>query len=109
MRSLAILVLPFPAALVAQTVTVTAPAPFKARPVPNGPVKVGPAKGTVVVVGGGAMGPEIYKAFIDAAGGPDAIIPDLPNAGGSDTVARHTGRALRPTGSPEREALVTLA
>src|SRR6476661_8397039 len=47
--------------------------------------KVGPAKGTVVVVGGGSMGPEIYSRFIAAAGGPDALIIDVPTAGG-DTV-----------------------
>jgi cyanophycinase len=44
--------------------------------------KVGPSNGTVIVVGGGAMGPEIYKTFIDAAGGPDALIVDVPTAGG---------------------------
>lgn len=47
-----------------------------------GSIKVGPPNGTVIVVGGGAMGPEIYKAFIDAAGGPDALIVDVPTAGG---------------------------
>src|SRR5690349_19656531 len=47
--------------------------------------KVGPAKGTVIVVGGGSMGPEIYSKFIEAAGGPDAIIIDVPNAGGADS------------------------
>lgn len=30
------------------------------------------------------MGPEIYKAFIDAAGGPEALIITVPNAGGGD-------------------------
>ena len=42
---------------------------------------VGPPRGTVVVVGGGAMGPEIYQAFIEAAGGPDANIVVIPTAG----------------------------
>jgi cyanophycinase len=46
--------------------------------------KVGPAKGTVIVVGGGSMGPEIYSKFIEAAGGPEALIIDVPNAGGAD-------------------------
>jgi len=49
------------------------------------PPRVGPAKGTVVVVGGGSMGPEIYNAFIQAAGGPDALIVTVPNAGGADS------------------------
>ena len=44
--------------------------------------QVGPAHGTVIVVGGGAMGPEIYGKFIEAAGGPDALIIDVPTAGG---------------------------
>jgi cyanophycinase len=46
---------------------------------------VRPAHGTVIVVGGGAMGPEIYQAFIKAAGGPDALIVDVPTAGGQAT------------------------
>src|SRR5258706_12282493 len=103
MRPTVFLVLALPAALVAQTAP--APAPFKARPVPNGPVKVGPARGTVVVVGGGAMGPEIYKAFIDAAGGPDAIILDVPNAGGGDTGAPNTGQTW---GNPRSRNVVGL-
>jgi cyanophycinase len=45
-------------------------------------VKVGPQRGTVIVVGGGSMGPELYSAFIQAAGGPDALIIDVPTAGG---------------------------
>jgi len=45
-------------------------------------VRVGPEHGTVIVVGGGSMGPEIYSAFIKAAGGPDALIVDVPTAGG---------------------------
>ncbi len=59
-------------------------AQFRAQPLGTGPIKVGPEHGTVIVVGGGAMGPEVYKAFIDAAGGPDALIIDVPNADGKD-------------------------
>lgn len=47
--------------------------------------RVGPPKGTVIVVGGGQVGPDIWKRFIAAAGGPDALIIDVPTAGG-DTV-----------------------
>jgi cyanophycinase len=50
-----------------------------------GEIKVGPPRGTVIVVGGGGMGPEIYSRFIEAAGGPDALIIDVPNAGGADS------------------------
>ena len=31
------------------------------------------------------MGPEIYSRFIEAAGGPDALIIDVPTAGGDST------------------------
>ena len=56
------------------------------------PPRVGPAKGTVIVVGGGAMGPEIYDRFMAAAGGPDALIIDVPNAGGGDAYPQdHAG------------------
>ena len=47
--------------------------------------RVGPPHGTVMVVGGGAQGPELYAKFIEAAGGPDALIIDVPTAGGDST------------------------
>src|SRR5215213_3016502 len=53
--------------------------------------KVGPARGTVVVVGGGSMGPEVYAEFIKAAGGPDALIIDVPNAGGAESYGQDAG------------------
>src|SRR5215207_6626413 len=57
-------------------------------------IKVGPQNGTVIVVGGGSMGPEIYSAFIKAAGGPDALIIDVPTAGG-DSVYRQDAAGTR--------------
>jgi cyanophycinase len=39
----------------------------------------------VLVVGGGSLGPEVLGRFIELAGGPDALIVDIPTAGG-DTV-----------------------
>lgn len=59
-----------------------APSPRTAR---QATPLVGPAHGTVLVVGGGQQGPELYKAFIDAAGGPEALIVDIPTAGGDTT------------------------
>lgn len=50
---------------------------------------VGPSRGTVIVVGGGSMGPEIYSAFIEAAGGPDALIIDVPTAGGDSVYGQN--------------------
>ncbi len=58
----------------------------------NGTPRVGPARGTVVVVGGGQIGPEIWSRFITAAGGPDALIIDVPTAGG-DSVYPPSHRA----------------
>ncbi|HXD22189.1 MAG TPA: Type 1 glutamine amidotransferase-like domain-containing protein [Gemmatimonadaceae bacterium] len=55
--------------------------------VPSGAPHVGPAHGSVIVVGGGAMGPEIYARFIQLAGGPDALIVDVPTAGGDTAYA----------------------
>jgi cyanophycinase len=34
------------------------------------------------------MGPEIYAEFIKAAGGPDALIIDVPNAGGGESYSQ---------------------
>ena len=71
--------------------------------------KVGPAHGTVVVVGGGAMGREIYDAFIEAAGGPDALIVDVPNAGGESSYGDDAAgaRRLRDAGARNVHVLFT--
>ena len=63
--------------------------------------KVGPPRGTVIVVGGGSMGPEIYAEFIKAAGGPDALIIDVPNAGGGESYSQDAGgsRGFRAAGA----------
>jgi cyanophycinase len=73
------------ASLVALLVPALLQAQSNARRSAAAEPKVGPSKGTVIVVGGGSMGPEIYSKFIEAAGGPDALIIDVPNAGGADT------------------------
>ncbi|MEZ4457862.1 MAG: Type 1 glutamine amidotransferase-like domain-containing protein [Gemmatimonadales bacterium] len=51
----------------------------------TGAPRVGPPRGTVVVVGGGQIGPRVWAEFIEAAGGPDALIIDVPTAGGDST------------------------
>jgi cyanophycinase len=43
----------------------------------------GPAKGTLIIVGGGKIGPDILGKFIELAGGPDAPIVVIPTAGGA--------------------------
>ena len=102
-----------PGALAAQAAQQPAPAPpgfgepFKARPLGTGSVKVGPEKGTLVVVGGGSMGPEIFNAFIDAAGGPDATILVVPNAGGADSISPNMGQLWRNNGARNVVVLFT--
>ncbi len=72
--------------------------------------RVGPPHGTVMVVGGGAQGPELYAKFIEAAGGPDALIIDVPTAGGDSTYpANWRGtRGLRAAGARNVVVLHTI-
>ncbi len=71
--------------------------------------RVGPADGTVIVVGGGAIGPEIWSRFIAAAGGPDALILDVPNAGGDTAYDPNAAgaRLLRKAGARNVRVLFT--
>jgi cyanophycinase len=85
-------------------------APFKAESYGTGAVKVGPPNGTVIAVGGGAQGPEIYKAFIDAAGGPGALILDVPNNSipeRTSTAPAWVGQGLRKNGARNVHVLFT--
>lgn len=50
---------------------------------------VGPAKGTLVVVGGGGKDAAIMKRFVALAGGPSALIVVVPTAGGSETYSNN--------------------
>ena len=63
--------------------------------------KIGPAKGAVMVVGGGSIGKDIYGRFIELAGGPDALIIDVPTAGGAATYGAETAtsRSLKAAGA----------
>jgi cyanophycinase len=63
------------------------------------PPVVGPITGSVMVVGGGAQGPEVYAKFIELAGGPDAIIIDVPTAGGDSIDVATAGRAWKNAGA----------
>jgi cyanophycinase len=47
---------------------------------------VGPAKGALVIVGGGAVGPEIVSRFVTLAGGPEARFVVIPTASGGDAL-----------------------
>jgi cyanophycinase len=46
------------------------------------PVTRGPERGTLIIAGGGKLGPEILGRFISLAGGPSAEIVVIPTAGG---------------------------
>jgi cyanophycinase len=63
--------------------------------------KVGPPRGAVMVVGGGSIGKDIFGEFIELAGGPDALIIDVPTAGGNDTYGAETAtsRSLKAAGA----------
>jgi cyanophycinase len=46
--------------------------------------RIGPANGTLLIAGGGPLGPEIWGRFLELAGGPDAGIVVIPTAGTDD-------------------------
>jgi peptidyl-dipeptidase A len=46
---------------------------------------IGPTHGSLVVVGGGRMSPELWHEFISLAGGPDSLIVVIPTASGAKT------------------------
>lgn len=52
--------------------------------------------GSLVVVGGGRMGPELWQKFIDLAGGPDAPLVVIPTAG-EDPLPKTLGEAAALT------------
>jgi cyanophycinase len=58
------------------------PAPANLVP----PATVGPRSGSLVVVGGGQIGPEISKRFVTLAGGPDSEVVVIPTAAEDDPV-----------------------
>ena len=62
----------------------TPTAPQAAPSAPGPPPEYGPAKGTLVIVGGGSMeGTGIVEKFIELAGGPEAKLVVVPTAGGN--------------------------
>src|SRR5256885_5197537 len=72
--------------------------------------KVGPAHGAVLVVGGGSLGPEVLGKFIELAGGPDALIIDVPTAGGDSVYPGdwQGTRSLRAAGARHVVVLHTI-
>ncbi|MBS1563535.1 MAG: cyanophycinase [Bacteroidetes bacterium] len=60
----------------------------------------GPEKGTLIIVGGGTVGPEIWQRFVTAAGGSNAAIVIIPTANEDSAIA--SGRSM------ERDMLKSL-
>jgi cyanophycinase len=56
--------------------------------------RVGPPRGSLMVVGGGALGSDIYGRFIQLAGGPDSLIVVIPTAGGAPAYTQDDGSAM---------------
>jgi cyanophycinase len=53
---------------------------------------VGPEKGSLLIVGGGKLGADIWAKFIELAGGPNANIVVVPTAGDDSTI--NTGKSF---------------
>lgn len=51
-----------------------------AQPVTTNEPTIGPAKGSLLIIGGGAMGQELWSKFIELAGGEKAQIVVIPTA-----------------------------
>ena len=63
--------------------------PGQANPAPTpppAPATVGPKEGSLVIVGGGQIGPEIIRRFVTLAGGKDAEVVVIPTAAEDDPV-----------------------
>lgn len=69
-------------------------------------VTVGPPKGAAIVVGGGGVGPDIWGKFIQLAGGPDALIIDIPTAGGQATYPAVTGTSAQIVANGAKNVVV---
>jgi cyanophycinase len=53
----------------------------------------GPANGSLIIIGGGQVGPEIWERFFSLAGGKDQPVVVIPTAGDADT---YDDKALAP-------------
>ena len=80
--------LPFAIALVAVHAA-CASGPRAADPPLDSSTAVGPANGSLIAAGGGALSREIIDRFLELAGGPDAPIVVIPTAGGDTAYAQN--------------------
>ncbi len=67
----------------------------------------GPVKGSLVVVGGGEVGPEIGSRFVELAGGPEAPIVVIPTAGETDPIPNPLPGFLKRAGAQNVTVLHT--
>ena len=76
---------------------------------PAGGTLVSPARGSLVVVGGGRVGPEIVGEFLRLAGGKDAAIVVIPTAGGDTAYTQSCActRLFRDAGATDVTVLHT--
>ena len=82
---------------------------FLALPAIGNAQKVGPARGSLVIVGGAMRDPAIMQRFIELAGGPQAAIVVIPTAGGGDDYDQFYGglSAFRAQGATNLTVLHT--
>jgi cyanophycinase len=80
-----------------------------AAALPLGAQEVGPARGALVIVGGGRLDQPIWERFLALAGGPDAPIVVIPTAGGGDGYDQYWGglAPLREAGATRLTVLHT--
>ena len=71
--------------------------------------EVGPARGSLVIVGGAMRDPAIVERFVQLAGGPEAPIVVIPTAGGGQTYDQYYPglRAFRDAGAADLTVLHT--
>jgi cyanophycinase len=78
------------------------PAQTPNAPQSNAPTVAGPAKGALLIVGGGAMVPELWQKFVELAGGPNARIVVIPTADEDAGISRdRTPEQLKALGVKE--------
>src|SRR5258708_5006404 len=97
------------AALLAGPAFAQSPSPLPSPSPSAGPPEIGPAKGTLVIVGGGLKSESILKRFLALGGGPEARLAIIPTAGESDDLADYAGdlRDLADAGARHVELIHT--
>jgi cyanophycinase len=68
----------------------------------------GPAKGSLLVVGGGRLTPAIVQKFVDLAGGSDQLLVVIPTADGRAEADPRSGDFLKRAGATQVVVLHTL-